>query len=223
MSWRLLQKTEVEVVPPDLAVHGLSPRLAAVAEMVPKHSAVVDVGTDHALLPIALVGSGRCVSAIGIDVSEGAIAGARANRLRHGVQVELRVADGPDVDPGEASVLVMAGLGGSTICGLLRAGFERVIVQPNTDAEDVRRRLAELGYVVERERLVADGDRFYVVISSVAATPHALGLEAAFVGQLRDDPLFEMWAALQREHMSKKPQADPRLQLIGGNDTIGGR
>lgn len=204
--------------------YGLSARLAAVAEMVPVGSSVADVGTDHGLLLIGLVGTGRASSGIGLDLAQDALEGARANRARFGVHVDLRRSDGlAELDPGEATVLVLAGVGGRTVARILSGrdprplGIDRIIVQPNTGAEEVRRALASLGYLVAEERLVPDGDRFFLVLAADLGEPKALSLKEAFVGGLRSDPLFPEWAEQQRRHLSKKPpssEVDARLALL---------
>lgn len=217
--WRLR-----EPVPVERGDYGLSARLRAVMEMVPAGASVADVGTDHALLLIGLVGTGRASSGIGLDVAEDALAGARANRARFGVHVVLRRSDGlAELDPGEASVLVLAGMGGRTVREILELrdprplGIERIIAQPNTAAEEVRRSLAYLGYPVRKERLVPDGDRFFLTLAADAGTPGEISLEEAFVGLLREDPFYAEWAAHQRRHLEKKPASSEvraRLALL---------
>lgn len=49
----------------------LSPRLAAIAALVPQGARLADVGTDHAYLPVRLLLDGGIASAVATDVNEG--------------------------------------------------------------------------------------------------------------------------------------------------------
>ena len=48
---------------------GLSRRLKAVADLCPLGWGLVDIGTDHALLPIAMIQSGQTPVAVGVDIA----------------------------------------------------------------------------------------------------------------------------------------------------------
>ena len=53
------------------AIVQLSVRLSAIASFVPKGSHVIDVGTDHAYIPIYLVESGLAVTCLATDINKG--------------------------------------------------------------------------------------------------------------------------------------------------------
>jgi tRNA (adenine22-N1)-methyltransferase len=223
VSWRLPDGWPKELVSPELASYGLGPRLACIASMVPHGKTAVDVGTDHGLLPIALVGSGRCPRAIAIDQNASPLARAASAAKRRAVQLDLRLGNGLEIEPGEAEVAIMAGIGGRNIIEMVEArspvelGIERIVVQPNTDFEEIRRVLAKLGYASAIERFVADDDRFFLVMAFDRAAPRELSLAEAFLGRVSGDPLFGAWAEIQRGYWSKKvgvPAAEERLALL---------
>ena len=68
---------------------GLTPRLAALACHVEPNSRIVDVGTDHGLLPIGLVASQRASFAIAVDQRSMPLDIARKNVSKSGVQDKL--------------------------------------------------------------------------------------------------------------------------------------
>ncbi|MCB9707036.1 MAG: SAM-dependent methyltransferase [Myxococcales bacterium] len=159
------------------AAPSLSPRLAAIAELIPAGKVLADIGTDHALLPAALVIGGRIARAIACDRRPGPLAAARRTLALHGVegQVSLRLGDGlGPLEVGEAEVVVIAGMGAESVRAILSEGaevlrrVERLVLQPNSDVEAVRRWLVSRGWELVDERLVDDRGRFYTAVAAEA-------------------------------------------------------
>lgn len=153
----------------------LSPRLFKIASLVPEKTVVADIGTDHALLPVYLVATGKCPRAIASDSRPGPLEAARATVSAFGVagQVDLRLGYGLTVlSPREADVVVLAGMGGETILACLErsrevlGGVERLVLQPMTAAARVRRWLLARGFRLAAEELVREGDRIYEIIAA---------------------------------------------------------
>ena len=102
----------------------LSPRLAAVASMVPVGSRVVDVGTDHGKLPVVLLANGQAEHVLAVDISAKALAGAAHRVESHGLagRMEARLSDGlTAVRPGEVDVITICGMGGHRMRRILEA------------------------------------------------------------------------------------------------------
>ena len=137
----------------------LSPRLNEIAKMVPSCECVVDVGTDHAQLPLALLQQGIVQCAIGVDKSEMPLAQARVNRMNAGCRdtLELRCADGlSGLTLPNTAVVVMAGMGAQTMKQVLQATDWRgtLVLQPNRDVSRLRRWLCSNGWKPEKETLI---------------------------------------------------------------------
>ncbi len=153
----------------------LGPRLALCAELLRGGTPLCDVGTDHAYLPIWMIRTGRVERALGCDVNQGPLDKAAENARRYRVEdrLSLRLSDGlREVRPGEAGEIVMAGMGGELILRMveetpwLREPGHRLVLQPMTSAEALRRGLARLGFSVEEERAVEDNRRPYSAFSA---------------------------------------------------------
>ena len=151
----------------------LSARLALLADCVPQDAVLADIGTDHAYLPIALVESGRIKRAIAGDVVRGPYQAAKKAVAAAGCEKEISVRLGNGLavlKPGEAEVVVIAGMGGATIVEILTdlpeitAELKRLILQPMIAAGQVRRWLRENGWRIISEELVEDSGRIYEVI-----------------------------------------------------------
>jgi len=145
----------------------LSPRLAAIVDLVPRAGSVADVGCDHAHVSIALATGDQRV--IACDRAEGALAMGRDQARRFGVTgIDFRLGDGLDpLEPGEVDTVVLAGMGHLTIVDVLdRArddvlGARRLVVQPTTAIPLVRRDLARRGWRCAAETVVRDRGRFH--------------------------------------------------------------
>lgn len=150
-------------------------RLQAVAGLVPPGRVVADIGTDHARLPVYLVKSGRCPKVIATELNRGPWEQARLRVAFHGLadRIEVRLGEGlAPLFPGEARVVVVAGMGGTTIKGVLASSpgvlnaLERLVLQPMNGAPELRRWLVQNGWRLAEEVLVIERGRYYVVIAA---------------------------------------------------------
>lgn len=161
----------------------LDKRLSAVAVLVRHGSRLADIGTDHAYLPVHLVQAGVCPSAIASDIGAGPLDAARRTVTENGLtsEIALRLGDGlSTVSADEVDDIAIAGMGGETIAAILEAVTYvkdrrlRLILQPMTRAEDLRRWLLHNGFSILEEHLIIDGRHLYPVMAAeyTAAPPN---------------------------------------------------
>ena len=148
----------------------LSPRLRRIAEYVPAGGVVVDVGTDHAYIPIWLLQTGVSPRAYASDVKPGPLKNAEADAARAGVRdrLTLFLCDGLTLcAPDAVDTVILAGMGGETMMGILGAApwawEKRLILQPQTKLPEFRRWLSERGLAIRDATLVHDTGRLYLV------------------------------------------------------------
>jgi len=141
--------------------------------MVRGGTALVDVGTDHAYLPIWLAKQGLIRCAVAVDIRPGPLDRARANIERYGVSdlVSVRLSDGLEsLLPHEAEDIVIAGMGGLMMIHILeqtpwlRQSHRRLILQPMTKAEQLRCYLSQNGFFVEQEQAAEEDGHVYTVM-----------------------------------------------------------
>lgn len=150
----------------------LTPRLRSAADWVPGGAILCDVGTDHALLPAALLLEGRIPRAIASDIRPGPLERAARTAAEYGLRdrVELRLCPGLEaVAPGEVDAVTICGMGGEMILRILEAApwtRDRVtlILQPQRSQAELRRWLWGSGYAIEREKVVREGERWYTLL-----------------------------------------------------------
>ena len=153
----------------------LTPRLAVICDMV-VGVVCADIGTDHALLPCALVQSGRVSHAYATDINPGPLARAQETIAACGLsgEVETLLCDGiPPAVAAACGTVIVAGLGGETIAEILaRASirpYTQLLLQPMTRAPQLRAWLCGSGYTILCERLAAEPDRIYTVLEACPA------------------------------------------------------
>ena len=153
----------------------LDKRLSAVAALLREGKRLADIGTDHAYLPVAQVAAGKCPAAIASDIGRGPLEAARRTVTTAGLtrEITLRLGDGLDtVSTGEVEDIAIAGMGGETITAILQAApwvkdpALRLVLQPMTRAEELRRWLLTNGFAIVEERLVQDGRHLYPVLAA---------------------------------------------------------
>lgn len=170
----------------------LSPRLQAVAQLVPAGSRLADVGTDHGQLPVWLVCQGIVPRAVATDLRPGPLShGLKlAQRWEVDNRISFRLCDGLSaVAPEEAEVVTIAGMGGETIADILdavswtKAPGLRCILQPMSGMDGLRRYLSENGFFIRREVLVPEGETLYVILLAEAGEMAALTEGEVWVGR----------------------------------------
>jgi tRNA (adenine22-N1)-methyltransferase len=146
----------------------LSNRLLSAAAYVRRGSAVADIGTDHAFLPIYLIEKGISPRAVAADINEGPLARARINIPKSMVKkIELRLTDGlRGIEDAKVDDVLICGMGGELIARIIKdAPFVknekiRLVLQPMTKAPALREFLLSEGFSIIGETLSFD-DRIY--------------------------------------------------------------
>lgn len=150
----------------------LSPRLMAAANFVRPMAVVADVGTDHAYLPIYLCKLGKIRSAVASDINEGPVARAKINIATHSLAKKIAVChtDGlTGIEAYSPTDIIICGMGGELIAEIIkRAEWTksrsiRLILQPMTHADKLRKFLCDEGYLIIDEALAKE-EKVYQII-----------------------------------------------------------
>ena len=152
----------------------ISKRLELVASFVPQGAILLDVGSDHAYLPIELVERGHIEGAIAGEVVEGPYQSAVKNVEAHGLKekIQVRLANGLAAfeDADQVSVITIAGMGGRLIARILEEGLnklanlERLILQPNNREDDLRIWLQDHDFQIVAESILEEAGKFYEIL-----------------------------------------------------------
>lgn len=191
----------------------LTPRLLAVADKVPPGSRVADIGTDHAYIPVYLLMNHISSGVIATDSRPGPLQAAAETLELFRLQqlAELRLGEGLTVlrKEDDIDVIIIAGLGGDTICSILADGLEflqkgiLLILQPMTCVGKVRTWLAEKGFAITEEDIALEESNFYEVVVARWTGETALAQEK----YLSLGPVL-----VARKHPLLKPMLEQRLE-----------
>ena len=150
----------------------ISKRLEAAASFSRMGKRFADVGTDHAYLPIYLCASNKSEGGVASDINEGPVNRAHLNVRGWGEEKRIKVVrtDGLNgIEKYGAEDIFILGMGGELIVKIisdaewLKASGIRIVVQPMTHPEAVRRYFYENGFSIIDETLVEE-EKIYQII-----------------------------------------------------------
>lgn len=151
----------------------LSNRLQLAAELVGEGYMLVDVGTDHGYIPIALMGRGKISKAYALDIHLGPLERAAVHIRQGGWQDAIIPVQSDGLQGLKAgkiespAALLIAGMGGRLIISILEKSldkvgrFERIVLSPHSDVELVRRYLDSIDIHILQEEMLQEDGKFY--------------------------------------------------------------
>lgn len=142
-------------------------RLLAIASLIDKGSSVLDVGTDHAYLPIFLSQNKKCKSIIASDVSSNALKIAKDNLKKYHIDdVKLILSNGLDSINEDYDTIVLAGMGTSTIIKILENKKlpNTLIISSNNDLYKLRKFMNKIKYKIKEEIVILEKNKYYDII-----------------------------------------------------------
>lgn len=150
-------------------------RLKKVSEYIKDDSYIIDVGCDHALLDIYLINNKNNIKCIASDINSGPLKQAKENIKKFELtdKIEILQTDGIDDMPSSVDTIVISGLGGLSIIDILKKNkhkldkIKQIVLSPNTDFYEVRKEVTKLGFIIEKEEIFKDKDKYYLIISFI--------------------------------------------------------
>lgn len=146
----------------------LSKRLLTVASLIKPHAKVLDIGTDHAYLPIYLREMNICKSVIASDISRNALEGARKNVEKfEATGIKLVLSDGLKNITDEYDTLTICGMGTKTIIRILEGQKlpDNIILSSNNNLYELRKYMNDIGYKITKEVISFDKGKYYDIIA----------------------------------------------------------
>lgn len=151
----------------------LSKRLKYVADFITPEYILADIGTDHGFVPIYQVEHRGTPRAYAMDINKGPLERADEHIAEAGLtdRIETRLSDGMQkLEAGEAESILIAGMGGALMVRILTEGLhaletaKELVLSPHTEADLVRCFIRDSQFVIDKEGMVYDAGKYYVVI-----------------------------------------------------------
>lgn len=145
----------------------ISNRLISISKYTKGFNILLDVGSDHGLLPIYAIKNHYVNKAIASDINYKPLEMAKNNFIKNNVDIDVVVYDG--IPETNADCVVIAGMGSELIIKILdktlsnAKNLKRLILCPNTDYYMLREYLNNKFIIVDEE-VIYDKNHFYEII-----------------------------------------------------------
>lgn len=190
-----------------MAIHNyMTNRLRGIANQIEPGQVLVDIGTDHAYLPIYAVLTGLVKQAIAVDIHRPPLLAAQKNIKTFGLQnsIECRLGNGLQaISECEADRIVIAGMGGITMRTILEDGrmlaqkAHSLILQPNNHEGDLRKWLSLEGFHRVSEGIIYDRQHFYqwikVMYTGQRSPIDSMDMAYGSIARETDHPVVRQW------------------------------
>ncbi|MBP5342677.1 SAM-dependent methyltransferase [bacterium] len=152
----------------------ISLRLEAVASLVENANILIDVGSDHALLPIYLIEKGLSKIVYAIDNKTKPLLNAKKNIMEYGYNdfIFPVLSDGlKTLEINTYDYITIAGMGGETMIDIL--SFDKLnkdavlILEPQKNTDLIRKFLMDNNYEIVDELFIKDNDHYYPIIKAI--------------------------------------------------------
>jgi tRNA (adenine22-N1)-methyltransferase len=190
---------------------------------------LIDIGTDHAHLPIEMIASRQANKVIAVDNKQGPYEKALANVARAGYadRIDVRLSDGFEHVREAADAASILGMGGLAIQAILEQPFvpplDALILGAQSEAGSLRMWLSEHGWRIEDEVFVLDKGKHYPLLRAIRGTMTLTPIEARYGPVLlaRRDPALFRQIECELEHLTQAyPLATDRVKKEALNRQI---
>ena len=166
-------------------------RLLNIINLIDKDKKVIDIGTDHGLVPLYLAKNGISKEILATDISEKSL-----DKLRSALTPELetkistKVSDGfKGIAEDENQVAVIAGMGANTIIDIIDQSLDfahnldYMILASNINTEKLRVYLIDNGFEIINDFLTYDNGKYYDIIKAKFGNGKNLSIGEIYYGK----------------------------------------
>lgn len=153
----------------------MTKRLETILKLAEPTAGLIDVGTDHGYIPVALAQSGFEGNIIASDINPGPLSSALSAAAAAGVEerITFTMCSGlQQCEPESVDTIVIAGMGGDLIASIIDEaewitdGIYTLILQPMTKAEVLRYFLINNCFDIIKDITVKENGRLFQIIKA---------------------------------------------------------
>ena len=165
-------------------------RLLDIINILDKDKKIIDVGTDHGLVPLYLA-----KNKISSDITATDISGPSLQKLVDKLDDDLRkviktkVTDGfKGLEPEDEQVAIIAGMGANTIIDIINdsldfsKNLDYLILASNVNTYELRHFLNDHGFYIEKDFLSYENRKYYDILKVYYGKSQDLSFEEYFYG-----------------------------------------
>ena len=191
----------------------LPDRLQTIVDLVPKNSKVIDIGTDHAYVPIYLYLNNITKNITATDISSNVLKQTYNNLKKYNLEDKIKLiqSNGFKNITETYDLAVIAGMGTHTIIDILKTKNlpKTLIISSNNDHHILREYLNSLNYSLEKEIAILDHNKYYLIMYYVYGKEN-LSKEEILFGKSNN---FDYYNYLQNKY-SKYSKYSKYLELL---------
>lgn len=149
-------------------------RIETISRMVDKDSIVLDIGTDHALVPIFLIENNIASKVLSTEINKGPFDNAVSNIKKRKLEKEIEVTLGngliPYINKQKVDFLSVTGMGTNLIIEILEQSpipfWDKVILESTNDSPKLRMWLKDNNYKILDEKILKESSKYNSVIKA---------------------------------------------------------
>lgn len=156
----------------------ISNRLKTVASFILDDNLTIeaiDVGCDHALLDIYLIENKKDLKLTASDINTNPLKKAIQNITKYSLLDKITVikSDGISSITEEMDTVIISGMGADTIIDILTKdktkleNIKKIVISSNNKYPSIRVNLSSLGYKIEKEKIVFEDGKFYIIMKFI--------------------------------------------------------
>lgn len=200
-------------------------RLLDIISLIDKNKKVIDIGTDHGLVPLYLAKNGISENILATDISEKSLDKLRM-RLDDNLRriITTKVTDGfVGIEKQDKQVAIVAGMGANTIIDIIEKSLDfaknldYLVLASNVNTEKLRTYLVDNNFEIIKDFLSYENNKYYDILKVRFGNAKKLTLAETYYG--KDD--IDTKAALLVEKLAidyKKNQEFRKDILNKSND-----
>lgn len=166
-------------------------RLMDIINLIDRGKKVIDIGTDHGLVPLYLAKNGISEDILATDISEKSL-----EKLKLALDedtkeiIRTKVTDGfKNIEKAHNQIAIIAGMGANTIMDIIKdsldfaKNLDYMILASNINTEKLRLFLSENDFEIINDFLTYENDKYYDIIKTSYKKGKKLSLAEIYYGK----------------------------------------
>ena len=152
----------------------ISSRLKTIGDFIKNGENIIDVGADHGLLELYLIAKYPNTRILAVENKIGPYK-ILENNLKGYKSITLSLSNGLESLTNEYKTAIIAGMGGINIRKILLdqkdkvKNLTKIVIDAHRDISLARKTIVELGFKINKEKIVYEQEKFYVVSEFIKA------------------------------------------------------